>query len=246
MTNIFGHTARWYDAIYANLADYPRAVTAIDEIVTKHLGAGEHTLLDVACGTGRLLQELQRRGNYRVQGTDLDPAMLAIAKDRLPDVTFHQSDMAELDLGRTFDVITCLGSSLPAVETRDRLHQAIYRFAKHLKPNGLVFVETFIAPENWEDGFLHATFVDEPDLKIARMSRSSRRDDVAVMDFHYLVATSDSVEQFIERHELGLFADADYADAFRAAGLHGEKAQAGLLHRPTWIARHKLAGKIHL
>jgi ubiquinone/menaquinone biosynthesis C-methylase UbiE len=242
MTNIFGQTARWYDAIYANIADYPRAVAQIDAIVTKHLGPDDRTLLDVACGTGRLLQEFQKRGNYQVAGTDLDPEMLAVARNRLPDTPLYQSDMVELDLGQRFDVLTCLGSSLPAVETTDRLHQAIYRFAKHLKPNGVVIVEAFISPEDWEDGRLSATFVDEPELKIARMARSSRRDDVAVMDFHYLVSTPDQVEQFVERHELGLFTDEDYKDAFRGAGLHAEKATTGLLNRPVWVGRHRLAG----
>jgi 2-polyprenyl-3-methyl-5-hydroxy-6-metoxy-1,4-benzoquinol methylase len=242
MTNVFGETARWYDAIYANIADYPRAVAQIDAIVTKQLGSGNRSLLDVACGTGRLLQEFQKLGIYRVAGTDLDPEMLAIARNHLPDTPLHQSDMVELDLGQKFDVITCLGSSLPAVETTDRLQQAIYRFAKHLKPNGVLIVETFISPEDWEDGRLSATFVDEPELKIARMARSSRRDNVAVMDLHYLISTPDKVEQFIERHELGLFTDEDYKDAFRSAGLHAEKATAGLLNRPTWIGRHAYAG----
>ena len=241
MTNIFGHTARWYDAIYANIADYPRAVTAIDAIVTKHVGSGTHSLLDVACGTGRLLQEFQKLGTYRVEGFDLDPEMLNVAQERLPEVPLHQGDMAELDLGKKFDVITCLGSSLPAVETKDRLNQAVYRFARHLNPAGVLIVETFIDPADWEDGRLSATFVDEPDLKIARMARSSKRGTVAVMDFHYLVSTPDQVQQFVERHELGLFTDEDYEDAFRGAGLHAEKTDTGLLSRPTWIARLKSA-----
>jgi SAM-dependent methyltransferase len=241
MTNIFGSTARWYDAIYANIADYPATIAAIDALVTKQVGSGSHSLLDVACGTGRVLEEFRKLGTYQVEGFDLDPEMLKVAQQRLPGVPLHQGDMAELDLGRKFDVITCLGSSLPAVETKDRLNQAVYQFARHLNPAGMLIVETFIEPANWEDGRLSATFVDEPDLKIARMARSSRRNDVAVMDFHYLVSTPDRVEQFVERHELGLFTDEDYEDAFRGAGLHAEKSAAGLLSRPTWIARLKLA-----
>ena len=241
MTNIFGNTARWYDAIYANIADYPRAVTAIDALVTRQLGPGTHSLLDVACGTGRLLEAFQELGTYQIEGTDLDPEMLTIAQMRLPGVPLHQGDMAELRLDRSFDVITCLGSALPAVETKDRLNQAIYHFARHLNPAGLLIVETFIDPDQWEDGRLSATFVDEPDLKIARMARSSRRGNVAVMDFHYLVSTPAKVEQFVEQHELGLFSDEDYEDAFRGAGLHAEKRDAGLLGRPIWIARHKVA-----
>ncbi|MEJ7837941.1 MAG: hypothetical protein WKF81_03950, partial [Thermomicrobiales bacterium] len=131
--------------------------------------------------------------------------------------------------------------SLPAVGTRDRLAQAIYRFARHLKPHGVLIVEGFVEPDDWEVGRLTANFVDRPELKIARMARSSRRENIAVMDFHYLISTPDDVRQFVERHELGLFTEADYADAFRAAGLHFDNAPAGLLNRKTFTGRHKIA-----
>jgi SAM-dependent methyltransferase len=241
MPNDF-QTAQWYDAIYANLSDYPKTARTIDAMVTKHLGNGRLALLDVACGTGKLLQEFRKLGRYDVQGVDLDPRMLAVARDRLPDVRLHEADMAEFDLGKKFDVITCVGSSLPAVATVDRLNQAIYRFAAHLKPMGVILVESFIAPDKWEDGRLSANFVDEPNLKIARMIRSSRRDDIAVMDMHYLISTPGSVQQFIERHELGLFTDEQYEDAFRGAGLHITPGDPGLLSRKTFIGRHKHAG----
>jgi SAM-dependent methyltransferase len=241
MPNDF-QTAQWYDALYANIADYPKTARTIDTLVTKHLNGGPYSLLDVACGTGKLLQEFRNLGTYDVQGVDLDPRMLAVARERLPDVPLHEADMVEFDLGEKFDVITCVGSSLQAVATVDRLNQAIYRFAAHLKPMGVVIVEAFFDPEEWEDGRLSATFVDEPDLKIARMARSSRRDDIAVMDFHYLISTPESVQQFIERHELGLFTDAQYEDAFRSAGLHMTRGEPGLLSRKTFIGRHKHAG----
>ena len=167
--------------------------------------------------------------------------MLAVARERMPDAQLDVADMAELDLGKKFDVITCLGSSLPAVATVDRLNRTIYRFAGHLKPNGLLIVEGFFEPDQWEDGRLSANFVDEPTLKIARMARSSRRDDIAVLDFHYLISTPDDVQQFIERHELGLFTDENYQDAFRGAGLHATRAEAGLLNRVTYLARHRIA-----
>jgi len=42
---------------------------------------------------------------------------------------------------------------------------------------------------------------------------------VSTLDYHYLVAEAGSVESFVERHELGLFTDAEYRTAFGAAGL---------------------------
>lgn len=240
MPNDF-QTAAWYDAIYADVVDYDATAERIDASVRRYLGDGPVTLLDVACGTGRFIESLGRFGRYTLQGTDLDPRMLAVARQRLPDVPLTEADMAELSLGQTFDVVTCLGSSLPAVGGTDRLNQAIYRLAAHLKPAGIMIIEGFIHPDDWEDGRLSANFVDRPDLKIARMVRSSRRDDLAVMDMQYLIATPESTQQFVERHELGLYTDDDWKRAFGGAGLHASKDATGLLNRATWLARHKHA-----
>lgn len=240
MPNDF-QTAQWYDALYANIANYAQAADMIGTVAGASKNADQLALLDIACGTGRLIEELLARGNYDAQGLDLDSRMLAVARERLPDVTFHEADMTDFDLEQRFDIITCLGSSLPAVATREGLAQAIYRFARHLKPSGVLIVEGFIEPNDWESGRLSANFVDKPELKIARMVRSSRRDDVAVMDMHYLISTPSDVRQFVEHHELGLFTDVDYTDAFRNAGLHLERGADGLLNRKTFIGRHKVA-----
>lgn len=240
MPNDF-QTAQWYDALYANVANYAQTADMIESVTNPANTSGRLSLLDVACGTGRLLEELLAREHFDVQGLDLDSRMLAIARVRLPDVTFHEADMTDFDLDQRFDVITCLGSSLPAVATRERLDTSIYRFARHLKPSGVLIVEGFIEPDDWEAGRLSANFVDQPELKIARMVRSSRRDDTAVMDMHYLISTPSDVRQFVEHHELGLFTDDDYADAFRNAGLHIERGADGLLNRKTFIGRHKIA-----
>jgi hypothetical protein len=46
-----------------------------------------------------------------------------------------------------------------------------------------------------------------------------------MLDFHYLVATSEGVEHFTEHHELGLFTEEEYRAAFMQAGL------ARIIHR---------------
>ncbi|MEU7865306.1 class I SAM-dependent methyltransferase [Dactylosporangium sp. NPDC049140] len=53
------------------------------------------TMVDVGCGPGRAAAELAERG-ARAFGVDLDPAMLAAARDRFPD---RDVRAAELPLG---------------------------------------------------------------------------------------------------------------------------------------------------
>ena len=50
-----------------------------------------------------------------------------------------------------------------------------------------------------------AVWVDEPELKIARLSVHEAEYQLSRMDFHYLAATREGIERLTERHALGLF-----------------------------------------
>jgi SAM-dependent methyltransferase len=67
------------------------------------------TVLDAGCGTGRVAIELARRG-VEVAGADVDASMLATARRLAPSITWVESDLAVLDLGRTFDVVVMAGN----------------------------------------------------------------------------------------------------------------------------------------
>ncbi|MEO5901992.1 MAG: class I SAM-dependent methyltransferase [Ilumatobacteraceae bacterium] len=67
------------------------------------------TVLDAGCGTGRVAIELARRG-VDVVGVDVDASMLATAAERAPELTWIHSDLAELELDRTFDVVVMAGN----------------------------------------------------------------------------------------------------------------------------------------
>ena len=73
-------------------------------------------LLDVACGTGKHLERLAQ--DHSVEGMDLDAALLELALRRLPGVPLHQADMTSFELGRRFDAVVCLFSSIGYVKTR--------------------------------------------------------------------------------------------------------------------------------
>jgi ubiquinone/menaquinone biosynthesis C-methylase UbiE len=197
---------------------------------------GAATLLDVACGTGQHLAHL--RSWFRVEGADLDEGMLARARARLgPDVPLHRSDMVGLDLGHRFDVVTCLFSAIGYLRTVPRLRRAIRTMARHLEPGGLLVVEPWIRPEDWRVGTLHAAFVDEPELKIARMVVSARRGRLSISDMHFLVATPAGVQRLREKLVMGLYADDEYRAAFEAAGLSVEVDPVGLDGRGLYIGR---------
>ncbi len=228
---MFSRSARFYDAVYG-FKDYAGEAAHLRELIEARR-PGARTLLDVACGTGKHLAELRRW--YAVEGTDLDPALLDRARERLPGVPLHQADMVDVDLGRTFDVVTSLFSSIGYVRTRERLGRAAQALARHVAPGGILVVEPWLHPEVWEPGRVSAVFVDEPELKIARVNRSERADGTLVIDFHYVVGTPEVVETFVERHELGMFTSDEYLQAFEEAGLEVEHDAEGLIGRGLYI-----------
>src|SRR5262249_33858233 len=96
---MFSRSADLYDAVYS-FKDYAQEAERVHELVLERRPAAS-TLLDVACGTGRHLEQLRRW--YDVTGIDLDPGLLTVARKRLPDVSLQEGDMRSFDLGRRFD-----------------------------------------------------------------------------------------------------------------------------------------------
>jgi SAM-dependent methyltransferase len=229
---LFSRSARIYDAIYASIRDYPREAAELDRLIQARR-PGARTLLDVACGTAVHLEQMT---GYEVEGLDLDPEMLAVARERLPDVPFYEADMADFDLGRRFDAVVCMFSSIGYVKTEDRLRGAIAAMTRHLEPGGVLVIEPWLSPEVWKDRHIGAAFVDEPELKIARMNVPARDGNLSMFDFEYLVGTPDGIERFTEHHELGLFTLEQHLEAFRAAGLEAEHDPEGPMGRGLYVA----------
>jgi O-acetyl-ADP-ribose deacetylase (regulator of RNase III) len=92
------------------------------------------TVLDAGCGTGRVAIELARHG-IEVVGVDLDASMLATARRRAPELTWVESDLTTLALGRSFDVVVLAGN-VPLF-TPPGTHAALAAgVARHVAPGG--------------------------------------------------------------------------------------------------------------
>lgn len=231
---MFSRSARYYNAIYAATGkDHVREARLAHSFIQAHKRGPGNRLLEVACGTGLHAAVLGQF--YQVEGLDLDAGMLAVAQESLPGIPFHRADMADFDLGREFDALTCLFSSIGYVRTRARLDQALATMARHLAPGGVLLVEPWFTPEGWTPGRVSAVHVDGPDLKITRMNVSAVEGRLSYFVFHYLIGTPQGVEHFTERHELGLFTHQEYLEAFRKAGLQVSHEPQGLDGRGLYI-----------
>lgn len=231
---MFTKTAHYYDLIYRD-KDYAAEVNTILKLIHEYGLPNGDQLLDVACGTGHHIQYLKE--HFNVQGLDLNPELLEIARQRNPEVPFHEGDMIDFDLGKKFDVITCLFSSIGYVKTLQNLRLAIDTMRAHLKPDGLLIIEPWFTPDEWTPATVHALFVDEPELKIARVNTSFARGRLSYFDLHYLIGTPQKTDHFVERHELGLFEREEMEDAFSHAGLEVAFHEEGLIGRGLYLAK---------
>lgn len=229
---MFDRSAELYDLVYS-FKDYAGEARRLDELIRERR-PDARSLLDVACGTGKHLAELGDR-YPDVAGLDLDDGLLAVARERLPDVAFHHADMTSFELGRRFDAVTCLFSAIGYVVTEEKLCAALAAMARHLEPGGVLIVEPWLEPQDWKPGHLHLLTVDEPEVKIARATVAGLDGSISILDFHYLVLTRAGVERFTEHHEAALFTREQYTGAFAAAGLAVEREEEGLIGRGLYI-----------
>jgi SAM-dependent methyltransferase len=102
------------------------------------------SVLDAGCGTGRVAIELARRG-LDVTGVDVDRSMLDVARSKAPELPWVVGDLAEVDLGRTFDVVVLAGNVMiflaPGTEAR-----VVANMARHIEPGGALVAGFSLEP----------------------------------------------------------------------------------------------------
>lgn len=156
----FGPVASFYDELmesvpYRMWVSYYLLLLAQQE-------AHPTTILDVCCGTGTMCELLDDEG-FAMSGFDLSEEMIRQARKKARDqqrtIRYEVADVAEFDMGTTFDAAFSFFDSLNYVVDPVRLQEGFQRVAAHLEPGG-----SWIFDLNTEYAFENQMF-DQEHLK---------------------------------------------------------------------------------
>ena len=194
--------AQYYDRIYEKM-DLQKEVEFIKWAVKQHQNSAGNRLLDVACGTGRHAQKLS--DSFQIMGVDINPDMLQIAREKLPDVEFTIGDMKKLNLEDKFDAIICMFSAMNYNTSLEEFKNTLHNFYRHLNGGGVLLFDYGINQENWIEGLVSVDTVVEDNFKLARICQSHLDDGIFNADFVFLIKEEGKLDFDIDQHQLGVF-----------------------------------------
>lgn len=214
---------------YATLAPYYDAFTQdhphdlwlqrLEGLARTHGLAGRR-VLDVACGTGKSLVPLVRRG-YQGTGCDLSADMLQQARRVLPDARLHRADMRALPqwLG-VFDWITCLDDALNYLLDNDDLARALASMARLLRSGGLLTFDLNSLSAH-RDGFAATWVVEQPGLFLCWKGRGCgpTPGEPGSAEISIFECTNGSWRRHTSRHDQRWWSSDDVRRACAPAGL---------------------------
>lgn len=123
--------APFYDEV---MGDRGREGAYVKSLIEKHHPEAM-TVLELACGTGAILEQLHPR--YDVTGLDLAKGMLEIATQKVPRARLFLEDMTRFDLGETFDVVLCVFDSLNHLVMFEQWEAVFARAREHVADGGI-------------------------------------------------------------------------------------------------------------
>lgn len=164
------------------------------------------TVVDAGCGGGRTVAELAERG-ARAIGVDLDPDMIAVARERWPAGEFHVGDACELPL-ETGSVAGYRADKL--LHILDNPARAVAEARRLLAPSGRAVLlgsdwETIAIDSDDPDTtrrLVHAKADSSPSPRVARRYRTLLLDagfTDRVVEVHTLVFTDDTALALLQR-----------------------------------------------
>lgn len=147
----------------------------------KHLSQIGGRILEAMVGTGRLLIPLLEAG-LNVEGIDSSDDMLAVCRNNCTsrglNPVLYQGSVENLNLPSKFSAIVVSFGSFMLLEKRSAAVAALQAFARHLEPQGKIFIDLELPVEDFktENIVKQLSPIECPDGSVIIMQFSSRID----------------------------------------------------------------------
>jgi glycine/sarcosine N-methyltransferase len=135
---IKGQFAKTYDSFVKRPSFLPLGLL---EIVRS---TSAKSILEFGCGTGTVAVGLSLEG-YDVTGVDYSPEMLKAAREKAKkqraQIRLIRRDISLVALNKKYDLILCLGNTIPHFTNRAGLKTLLDNCQRHLNPGGRVIFQ---------------------------------------------------------------------------------------------------------
>ena len=213
MSAFYSTVARFYDAENRDKTD---DLALYSRVASRHRG----DILDVGCGTGRVLLHLAQEG-HRVFGIDNDPRMLARLEGKLQrmsqlrgKVSFVQADVLRHEYKRRFSLVLLTYNALMHFREQDRQISLLQRLRSWLADGGALLIDLpnagpVFASEDTDTLTLERTFLDDETghmVMLQSVSVLDRSTQELHIDWIYDEIDSDGqVKRHLAPHQLRYF-----------------------------------------
>ena len=145
----------------------------------------EGPIVELAVGTGRISVPIVERTGKTVIGTDLSPAMLALARKHAQEagveLDLRVGDMRDLDLVEATDLVICPYRALLHLPTWADRRRVFERVARALRPGGRFAWNTFVFDHRYACEY-DGKWQDEPRRHLTEYSPGDNRVDITLED----------------------------------------------------------------
>ena len=187
-------------------------------MIREHSKREPRTMLHLGCGGGH--NDFTLKKYFEITGVDISPAMLGLARELNPDVTYVEGDMRETSLRRTFDAVAIL-DSVDYMLTKPDLRAAFETAYVHLKPGG-VFVTTIEQSlETFRQNKVQYLVRARGGVEIVfieNLYNPDPTDTIYESTFIYLIRQEGRIDIETDRHLGGLFSVDTWYDTLSTVG----------------------------
>lgn len=182
----------------------------------------ELTILELACGTGKVAVELAKAG-HAVTGFDLSEEMLSLAYDRMEkervQLLLLEGDMREIEEIGTYDMVTCFSDSLCYLTEEADLQKTFDGVFRSLKAGGtfLFDVHSLFQVREVFPGYQYI-YQDEEEVFLWESFEGEKENSVEHILTFFVPAKAGLFERVQEYHEERTYSMEIYEQLLKQAG----------------------------